>query len=329
MQEILSCVKEQKDTSYHPLLHRQFKRIVAELDTIENIGIATLNRAGEDDHQLNELLDKITKEIKYPLVTPVVTTLSQQYFCIYPGLNLLCIPLAEGKFLLHLPDLYHELAHPIFCTKNDPLIEPLQHQHMMATREVLSYTSTQKHKESRRRSPESFYEYLCLWEALWIKFWLEEFFCDLFGIYTLGVAFAWSHLHLVIKRGGDPFEVPLLRPISHPCDNARLKVMLYGLENLGFQQQVKSIREYWKAFLSQINAKPEPEYYRCYPDDLLKTIAEYALLGVKELQCRVATPNTNDVVHDILNEAWTQFWKNPTNYIQWEKQAVSQLLDKS
>src|SRR5579863_5475678 len=88
---------------------RLFKRIVAEMDILETVAIAALDRAKPDDHRLNALLERIAMEIRFPLVTPVVTTLSQQYFHIYPELNLLCVPLTEGQFLLHLPDLYHEL----------------------------------------------------------------------------------------------------------------------------------------------------------------------------------------------------------------------------
>jgi hypothetical protein len=158
---------------------------------------------------------------------------------------------------------------------------------------------------------------------------LEEFFCDLFGIYTLGAAFAWSHLHLAVKRGGDPFDVPLLRQTSHPSDDARLRVMLYALETSGFQEEVKLIQEHWQTLLSQINAKPEPEYHRCYPDDLLRKIAQYARKGVEGLKCRIAIPETNDPVHSLLNQAWGEFWKNPTGYVKWEKQAVSSLFNKA
>ncbi len=111
---------------------RMFKRLVTEIDYLETIGIAALSRASNDDHCLNALISKISQEINYPRLTPIVTTLSQSYFCIYPALNLLCVPLVEGRFLLHLPDLYHELAHPFFKEKNDPVLEPFQAQYMDA-----------------------------------------------------------------------------------------------------------------------------------------------------------------------------------------------------
>ena len=92
---------------YQPERLRLLKRVVGDLDIIETVGIAALDRAKEDDHKLNALLERIAKEIRYPLVTPVVTTLSQQYFCIVTDLNLLCVPLTEGQFLA-----YVRLNHP-------------------------------------------------------------------------------------------------------------------------------------------------------------------------------------------------------------------------
>ncbi len=88
---------------FHPERLRLFKRLVGDLDIIETVGIAALDRAKDDDHRLNILLERIAKEIRYPLVTPVVTTLSQQYFCIVADLNLLCVPLRSAQGGTRLP----------------------------------------------------------------------------------------------------------------------------------------------------------------------------------------------------------------------------------
>ena len=87
---------------------RRFKRIVAEIDLLEENAIAALNRATDDDRFLNILIERITREIQYPLLPPVVTSLSHGYFYIYPEFGLLAVPLGEADALLHLPDLYHE-----------------------------------------------------------------------------------------------------------------------------------------------------------------------------------------------------------------------------
>jgi hypothetical protein len=122
------------------------------------------------------------------LITPVVTTLSQQYFCIVTDLNLLCVPLTEGQFLLHLPDLYHELAHPLLTEVDDPVVEPFQEAHFSALQDALGYIAGEQAKEDRRRGPQQPSFTLSRWEISWVKYWMVEFFCDLFAVYVLGPA---------------------------------------------------------------------------------------------------------------------------------------------
>ena len=315
-----------RQADYQPERLRLFKRIVAELDMVETVGIAALDRAKDDDHKLNDLLERIAREIGYPLVTPVVTTLSQQYFCIVTELNLLCVPLTEGRFLLHLPDLYHELAHPLLIEQDDPIVEPIQAALFLALRDALGYLAEELAKEDRRRGPVQPTFMLQRWEIAWVKFWMVEFFCDLFAVYTLGPAYVWAHLHLTAKRGGDPFEVPILSPSSHPADYARMRVMLLALNLSGFSTEAASIDVRWRQLLAQVQAKPEPEYHRCYPDGLLGQIADYARKGVEEIGCRLATSTTVDPVHAVLNLAWDEFWRDPGAFVDWERDAVSVLM---
>src|SRR6266446_2384164 len=62
-----------------------------------------------------------------------------------------------------------------------------------------------------------------------------------------------------------------------------------------------------------------------YPDALLEGIAQYAYEGVKEIGSRIATPETKDGIHTLLNEAWAEFWRNPTGFTAWEEEAVKGL----
>jgi hypothetical protein len=305
---------------------RHLRRTVSDLCELETIAIAALDRAREDDHQLNELLHRITREIEYPLVTPVVTTLSSEYFHIYPGFNLLAVPLSEGSFLLHLPDLYHELAHPLLCVRDEPLVDAFQHAKNACLAGVLDYLRDERAKAERRRSPESFKYQIRLWELAWIRSWLDEILCDLFAVYTLGPAFVWSHLHLSAIRGQEPFEVPAFRLTSHPADDARMRAMLNGLSLSGYADTAGRIEEAWRRFLSHCGAHAEPEYQRCYPAKVLGCIARIARGGVEGMGCRMATPQTDDPVHACLSDAWVEFWRDPSAYARWEETAVSDRL---
>jgi hypothetical protein len=304
---------------------RRFKRAVADMDLLETVGIAALSRANNEDQRLNRLIDHITREIHYPLLPPVVTSLSQQYFGTYYHLNLICVPLTEGRFLLHLPDLYHELAHLLVTRRDDPVVEPFQRSLDDAVNAVLGNIAEELIKQDRRRGPEQLTFFLRCWEHAWVKFWAVEFFCDLFAVYTLGPAFAWANLHLCAKRGTNPFAVPTLAPTSHPADDARMTAMLQGLALIGFSEEAGLIRDRWQELITVSGFQPEPEFRRCFPEGLLQGLAQRAYEGTLALGCRIAHPGIRDPVHSVLSQAWIEFWRDPAGYTAWEESAVKHL----
>ena len=307
---------------------RRLRRAISDLDLLETAAVAALARATPDDHKLNAFLEQIAREINYPLVTPVVTTLSQQYFYIHQDLNLLAVPLIEGRFLLHLPDLYHELAHPLLVVRDEPHVAPFQTAFLAASRDVLEYFYQERIKEDRRHGPSATAQSLELWQVCWMRAWLIEFFCDLFATLTLGPAFVWSHLHLTAMRGRDPFEVPQHAISSHPADDARMQAMLGALNQLGFTAEASVIESKWSDLLKQSLAKQEPEYRRCFPKTLVASLASHALSGVRDMQCVSVTPdNVTTGVRSTLNKAWQQFWTSPQTYVEWERAAVAALFE--
>ena len=307
---------------------RKFRRAVADLDHIETTGIAVLNRAHDDDHHANRLLYRICREINYPWLTPTVTTLSTGYFYIYTRLNLMFIPPAEGSFLLHLPDLYHELAHPLLTPRNNPVLDRLLNCYLQCTARVHDYFAGMREIEDMRRGPQPFKDSVDRWEILWTNYWLVEFFCDLFAATTLGPAFAWSHLHLYMKTGTNPFAVPSGgRIVTHPADDARMRVVLASLRRTGFGDSAAAITALWNEALKLSENARVPDYAHCYPRELIDFIVQKALEGIEAMECRIAGPNTADPVYALLNNAWERFWADPESYQQWESDAVKALLE--
>ncbi|MBA4191806.1 MAG: hypothetical protein C0467_27825 [Planctomycetaceae bacterium] len=304
---------------------RMLRRAVADLDLVETVGFAAIERAHREDLRLNTLMDRIRLEIAYPLLPPVVTSLSRAYFGIFPSLNLLCVPLTEGRFLLHLPDLYHEIAHPLLRVANNPLVDPFRAAHDRVMRAALGYLDEELRAQERRRGPAQMVHTLECWVRSWVS-WSIEFLCDLFGTLTVGAAFAWSHLHLAIKRGGDPFAVPSYAPTSHPPDGARMAVMLNVLTRMGFAAEVARIEERWQSFTALVGGQPEPEYRRCFPQTLLAEVCRAAQDGVAGMGCRIASPSSREEVHTTLNQAWEEFWRDPAGYGAWEERAVAKLF---
>jgi hypothetical protein len=304
---------------------RMFRRAVKDLDLVETVGFAAIERANREDLRLNALMDRIRLEIRYPLLPPVVTSLSRAYFGIYPTLNLLCVPLTEGRFLLHLPDLYHELAHPLLSTANNPSVEPYRQARDRVMRAAIGYLDDELRAEERRRGPAQLRHTLECWVRSWVS-WSVEFLCDLFGVLTVGPAFAWAHLHVSAKRGGDPYAVPAFSPTSHPPDAARMAVILRALASAGYGVAVAQIEERWNSFLTLSEAVAEPEYRRCFPGTLLDEVCNAGRDGVEAIGCRTAAPSGTGEVSELLNRAWGEFWRNPAGYGTWEEGAVRELF---
>lgn len=307
---------------------RMFRRAVTALDLVETVGFAVIERANKEDIRLNTLMDRIRLEVGYPLLPPVVTSLSRAYFSIYPNLNLLCVPLTEGRFLLHLPDLYHEIAHPLLSATDNPLVEPFTKTRDRVMRAAIGYLDDELQAEERRRGPAKLQLTLECWVTSWVS-WSVEFLCDLFAALTVGPAFAWSHLHVSAKRGGNPFAVPTLSATSHPPDAARMTVLLKVLTRAGFHADVDRLEQKWNEFVAVAGSGPEPEYRRCFPNQLLEEVCQAACEGVTALGCRTVTPTEYGEVSGLLNRAWEEFWKDPAGYVKWEEKAVAQLFAPS
>jgi hypothetical protein len=308
---------------------RKFRRAVWQMDFLEAAGLVVLNRANEEDKHLNAVVEGIRREIHYPLLPPVVTLLSQNYYYIQLELNVLCLPLGEGDSLLHLPDLYHELGHPLLNERHDPRVDPFQSGLLKTLELVAAYTEAELERESRRRGPQQFSSYLRQWLFCWAQSWGVEFFCDLFAVYTVGPAFGWANLHLCAKRGDEPFKVPTSAsaPNSHPADNARMRAMLHGLRLIGFSKEADSIQERWQQLIRTSGSVAEPEYSRCFPDAILQSMAKLALDGVAGMGCHIASQAMSAPIYLLLNEAWTEFWRDPGHYTRWEETAVQKLRE--
>jgi hypothetical protein len=302
---------------------RRYRRSVRELDFLETVCIVALERALDTDKHLNRVVERIRTEINYPLLPPIVTPLSQSYFKIYPDLNLLCVPLSEGNFLLHLPDIYHELAHPLLAEKYDPRVKAFQTALSKALDVALGYLEEELENEGRGLGPKQFSVNLYQWSNAWVGGWAIELFCDLFAVFTLGPAFVWSHLHLSAKRGSDPFHT--LSYSTHPPDGARMTAMLHGLTILGFTEETEDIRRRWDELIEVSGAQAEPEYNRCFPNPVLESFAIECHKGVSEIGCRTINSKTRDIVHTTLNDAWIDFWRDPQSYAARERDLVEGL----
>ncbi|MBI4583218.1 MAG: hypothetical protein HY717_04265 [Planctomycetes bacterium] len=304
---------------------RIFRRTRSDLSQVETTAIAALSRIHDDEIFLNKLVFRIHKEINYPLSPPTVTCLSKDYFSINTSLHLLEVPLAESDFLLHLPDLYHEIAHLLIAATNNPKVEPFQQELGKFLFCASQHFEAERAANIRATGPTGYFaQVLDLLERYWMH-WATELFCDLFAIYTLGPAYAWAHFHLTAGHEGDPYDVRFVKLMSHPPDEARMEVMLLALRMIGFQSQAADIQQQWDALVKSTGAVQAPMYRKACAQPLLQQAAIHALEGTRKIGCRIVQEKTTDKVHDLLNTAWNKFWTSPNEYHQWERDWIAKL----
>lgn len=319
-----------RQVQYKTERFREFQRIVRDIEYVETVGIAALERSNDVDEKLNRLVQKIRKEIDYPLrLPPAVTTISRDYFYVHTrfNFNLICVPPGERHSLLHLPDLYHELAHPLLIEKDPSQIRVFQEALTKIRDLVLSHFVEEIDARSRRRGPDLYKKQPELWLQNWYRSWSTEFLCDLFATYTLGPAFVWAHYHLCAKKTVDPFETPSTDQTTHPADDVRMMLMLFALDRIGFTDVANTIEGRWTELIESSSSTKESEYLQCYPRKIIGQIEDIGYGAVLNMKLRVAAQNTTGYVHTILNKAWQEFWKDQQSYSDWEREQVVLLYE--
>lgn len=313
------------DPQTHSVRLRRLKRLVTDFDETEIYAIAALERVKAADNRMNRMLHAIKGEIAYPLIAPVVSPFSQCYFFIHCSLNMVFVPLLEGNFLLHLADLYHELGHGLQSATDDPKVAPLLEARAEIIFEADAYFRKELRKSATDGLPRSRLEFLAALRESWVVSWVDEFICDIYACVALGPAYAWSHLHLCAKRGGQPFLLPRRQASSHPADHVRMSVMLDALSGIGHGQACGQINNVWEQFLVSTGDRRDPTFDEAYPSALVNKMIDLTVTGLKSSGCDIAQPGCAGVVRAILNEAWDSFWKNPNLYPKTEEDLVKRL----
>jgi len=303
----------------------EFRRIASNVDRLENEAVAPIVRSSKDEGAMVKLLYRMSNEIVYPIELPTVSMLSQNYFFIRTDFKLMCIPLMETQFLLHLPDVYHELAHPLFRTQHDPRTKAWLDAFLLAKALIYDHLRKQIAAAESSRTPDAIKLFLLLAMENWTCRWMEEIFCDLFGLFSVGPAFAWAHLHLHAERGRTAFQLPHRRS-SHPADAARMTALLEGLLLVGEKQVAAEIESRWSSLLAVAGQNEPPDFQRYYPDKILRQAVEAAHGGYTKMGCRPWPQPTEDNVRTTLNDAWRRFWNSPQGFVAWERATASNLL---
>ena len=238
----------------------------------------------------------------------------------------MCVPLLESDFLLHLPDLYHEIAHPLISSDNEPKVENFRKNLGEFNNYSIQYFE-RKISSDIRNNNSKFKRYYEYWQNAWVKAWSTELFCDLFATFVLGPAFGWANLHLCVKTGNDCFYTQTVGNTTHPADHTRMLAIMHALDLINFENEKIKINEYWNYFIDKSNNKKEPLFDMAYPSELIEQCSVFALKATKSVGCKIVTKDTKGEIINLLTNAWKQYLFNPSQYVQWEKKVVNSLID--
>jgi hypothetical protein len=315
------------------IIARIYQAKVQQISNVERVGVFALKNASNDDVELNKVLTAICREIRYPLLTPTVSHTSQDYFEISPLFSLLRVPLLEGRYFLHLSDLYHELCHPLLALhgSTNPRLDALSEAFRLIKNERgVTLDRAAVRVERRRGSPDMAYRY-AIWRRCWVETWCEEFLCDAFGAFCAGPAFGWTNLHLCVNRtsfqsNGKLFHTPMDRPSSHPADDARMSVILHVLEEIGCQPEAQAISRAWQEFIASSNSQRNAHFDICYPAEALSSLAKKAVAAFRACGMIGLDIEKPQPISGMLQSAWEIFWSPTQSYDAWEKDARAELL---
>jgi len=308
-------------------IYRGFRTCARQIELVESYGIPALYYVTPEIGYLNKLIFKIHQEINLPLTPPSVACISTNYYYLHSFTNVIFVPLGESNFLLHLPDVFHEIGHEVFYNKGNELrLKKVNENCHEAIRIITKYYRELLARKIRETGPPGIPKIIKYFHSQWKDYWMEEFFCDLFACYTLGPAYAWSHLYLTTKKTEDAYSLSQ----KHPSDDSRMKMLLLGLRKLGFSSEAESLQSKWNNLPLIANIEPIVEYQYAYPIELMEEVSDLFLEGLRESGFSIVSPeklenlNQNSIIK-LLNEAWKTFWKDPVTFRKWEEKAVEKL----
>jgi len=314
-------------------LYRTYRHLYRQRKTIEYYGISALHFQSKDVHFLNRLLFKIQKELNIPFVVPNVACFSNKYYWIECSTNVIFMPIGEAGSILHLSDIFHELGHAtIYHKDNDNELEGIKNTYQTIADEITKHYQAELNIRIRQTGPDTIPLIINHLHTQWKEGWLDELFSDLFACYTLGPSFAWAHLHLTAKNAPNVYNLeqyPI--PQSHPSDDSRMRILIIGLELMGYNSEAKRIIDFWNNLSFVESSAPIHEYQFAYPKPLMETIARLMLKGMEESGFTLLKPELlsnldNGSIRKILNDAWIEFLENG-NYFDWEKEVIQKLKD--
>jgi hypothetical protein len=299
-----------------PLFFNQlddYKRYAEIVNVFEWHPLALLDHYNERDHYFYRFVRLLCQQVRYPYPPPLVSAHSSEYFFSSPLTNMIGLPLVEQQFLLALADLLHELGHLFY----------LRHGHVIQKAfapQLKAYISDQKQRALDESSPKVLQRNFDFLDQVWQQRYVTEFSCDMFATYLVGNAYGWSHLRLVLATRTELYHPSFGEEALHPADEARMRAILTTLEEMGGDDAALDILQTWEQFKGNVVDKSDGEYDYCYPDQLLKGLAQEVISACKTLGLVSydQQPDEEYNLPSLIQKAWGRFHLDPDRYDEWE-----------
>ncbi|MDR3715873.1 MAG: hypothetical protein P4L51_23915 [Puia sp.] len=299
----------------------KYNTFAERLQTIELFRFLPIINYGKPEIYFKKKISRIYREINCLQKEPFITTISNSdtYYWALPTYNVIAVPTGEEKNLLNLPDLYHEIGH---------LIE-LQYRSEFR-RDFLPvldafYRDEEQRVVDEQRDPSllAFYREK---RANWNNRWIMEFICDFIATYLVGPAYAYTNLKISTHSSGKDriySDFP-----SHPSDEARMRAILYMLNQLGFQKEGHQINGLWQEFLQHVNNPMPSNYIYIFPQKLIEALGQTVYKACQTVDLRSYPDQIskfNPPISKILNDAWIEALSNFSNYKIYEERRISEI----
>jgi len=280
--------------------------------------ISRYNRRAEGYFEL--VVRLIYKEINFSQKPPYVSTMSNSdaYFRAYPKYKIIMLPHGEEQHLLNLGDLYHEIGHLIYMQYEPFLVSDTLQRLSDYHRDLIQRSGRSDHavKSAIHHGRQA-----------WREYWIEELACDLMATYTVGPAYAWSHLKLCVmsSKHNDLFSRSNLFR-NHPPDAVRMQVILRMLDLIGCDKDAAVIASTWEDLQAAHRNTMPPHYDQLFPVPVLDFLAKSVFDGCCDIILRSYPQQFAEYtlpISRIINEVWGKMIHEPDNATQWTKDHIA------
>jgi hypothetical protein len=305
----------------------RYKRCYESYSLVEKIQLPILLRYSDKDAFFHAFLKNSLNHINYQIDTPLISAASTNYYEVFADKNPISssffVPVIDDLFLLNLPDLFHEIGHLIFL-KNE---KELSTEFIEKFDDYLSNERRRIKVQTRPFDP-IFYDNL---EELWKDSWSKEHVANMIATYCLGSSFGWQCLRICANTGEDvyfPAKI-ISQPDDHPSFESQMQGIVEILKMMRMTTEAIELNEKWNQYKTICHFDKPTEHDHCYPDYLMKSLAENVFQGCKTIGLKPFTAQKQDKkginIPLLLDESWRLFHLDPKKYLLWEEETVKGL----